>query len=325
VDLVDNLWFNTGEIADNGIDDDDNGYIDDVDGYDFFNDTGAIVDVHGHGTHVAGIVSAQANQNAEIMPLRFTNDDSIGDTSKGLEAIDYAVDNGARVINLSWIPIGNNKSLHTLNLMEAIVDYSQDGIVFVIAAGNHGELLAAPEDSLEADVNKYAIIVGASDAKGFLADFSNYGADRVHLLAPGENILSTVPGDDYSTWSGTSQAAPAVAAAAASVLSVDPDLSATEVKDIILNSVNHNAELADVVASSGILNIQNAVALASGQDINATSSLDLDSNKNASSGAQSGGCSFLDISAQPHAGIVFSGMIAFFFAALFAGRLRKNY
>ncbi|MEM7178733.1 MAG: S8 family peptidase [Pseudomonadota bacterium] len=248
-DLDDNLWVNPGEIAGNGIDDDNNGYIDDVHGYDF---GGASIrvrddgdsdpsDTNGHGTHVAGIIAAEggngtgivgAAYEAEIMVLRVGSDDSRSLSGFAiLEAIEYAAANGARVSNNSYGTLG---AFHR-STIEAVAALDH---LFVYAAGNSGR----DQDLLDPTRTIFdlpnVIAVGASTLDDSLASFSNYGATTVDLAAPGEYIASTYLDGGYAFLSGTSMAAPHVTAAAALALSINPALTATAVIDAILASVD---------------------------------------------------------------------------------------
>ncbi len=279
-DLAANLWTNIGEIPNNGIDDDGNDYVDDVRGYNFFDQRANPIDNHGHGTHMAGVIGAVGNNDVgitgliwkvEIMPLRFTDDEGIGDTSKAIEAIHYAVENGARVINMSWTIVGTGNS--SASLRKTISSYEDDGIVFVTASGNGDENFIgynidnAPVYPASLDLPNL-ITVGAADSFGDLASFSNYGPGSVHLIAPGGNILSTLPGGTYGRMSGTSAATAIVSAAAAMALTKSPSLSGEDVKNLLLQTVNHNNSLEGEIQSAGTLNMFEPLQfLASGKAI----------------------------------------------------------
>ena len=228
VDLKGGMWKNTGEIAGNGIDDDGNGYADDVYGYDFVENDGNPMDDHGHGTHVAGIIGMQPNNvggvglayGAKIMAIKAGQSTGSFASSDIAKAIKYAADNGADVINMSFGGTGKSYLVE-----EALRDASHD-CVLVAAAGNDGlpttdALPYAPfyEDIYPAGYN-YVIGVMATDNDGNFTNFSNWdyaiGANcEYEMAAPGVGIYSTLPGDRYANWSGTSMAAPNVAAAAA--------------------------------------------------------------------------------------------------------------
>lgn len=197
-DLSGNMWVNTAELNGlPGVDDDHNGFIDDIYGWDFINNDGYPVDYDQHGTHVAGIIAAKGNNgigvsgvmwSARIMPLRFLGVTGSGDVAKAAEAIEYAADNGARIINASW---GGND--YSITLYNAIEYARQKNVLVVAAAGN--ETMNNDIDAFyPASFNLANIIsVAASDRNDSLAYFSNYGAVSVHLAAPGVTIYSSVP------------------------------------------------------------------------------------------------------------------------------------
>ncbi|MEM0921691.1 MAG: S8 family serine peptidase [Pseudomonadota bacterium] len=270
-DLAPNLWVNPGEIAGNGIDDDNNGYIDDIHGFDF---GGAAInirddrdsdpsDIQGHGTHVAGIVAADGENgistigvapDAQIMALRIASDDS--EFLSGfaiLEAIEYAVANGARISNNSYGPIG----AFARPLIEAA---GAAGHLFVASAGNDSQdqdLVPASQRIWDLD---NVISVAASSLDDTLVGFSNFGATTVDLAAPGHFILSSALGSGARFLSGTSMAAPHVAGAAALALAIDPTLTVAQLKQAILSTVDSVAALDGLVETGGRLNVANLVA-----------------------------------------------------------------
>ena len=262
-DLNDNVWVNTGEIPDNGVDDDGNGYIDDYHGYDFVNDDGDPFDDNGHGTHVSGTIAAEANNgegvtgvnwNAEIMGLKFLDEFGSGFTFDAIQALDYAVEMDANLTNNSWGGGGFSQALE-----DAIAAAGEQGQLFIAAAGNSSldtDIFPEYPGSYELD---NIISVAATTDSDLLAGFSNYGADSVDLGAPGQNILSTTPGNSYSYFDGTSMASPHVAGVAALLLSEFPGLSPQEVKDRILATVDPIAALEGITVSEGRLNAFNAL------------------------------------------------------------------
>lgn len=264
-DLIGNLWTNPGEIPHNHKDDDENGFPDDVHGWDFARNDEYPWDADSHGTHVSGIIGAVENNfgvvgvcwDARIMAVRFLDETGSGFASDALQAIDYSRKNGARVINNSWG--GGPKDSGLYFAFKAANDAD---IVLVVAAGNDG----ADNDlvpTYPADFQfPTQINVAAIDEEGALAGFSNYGARTVHVAAPGVNILSTVPFDKYSYFEGTSMASPFVAGAAAMIRSEFPNLSAVEVKRVILDSAKVTAKLTGSVASDGQLDLDAALHMA---------------------------------------------------------------
>src|SRR3954451_3871889 len=228
-DLAGRKWTNPGETPGNGIDDDGNGYIDDINGWDFCHDDASVHDAghDGHGTHVAGTIAASLNGSGvvgvapgvTIMALKFIDDvNTCGDDAQAIDAIDYAANNGATLINASW---GGTEANPVLD--QTIID---SGLLFVAASGNAGVDLDAPgADFYPAESNAANVLsVGAIDQTGQLADFTNYGATRMDLMAPGTNILSTFPAQSgcpspcYAWSDGTSMAAPHVTGIAALAL-----------------------------------------------------------------------------------------------------------
>jgi len=262
-DIVGNVWVNTGEIANNGIDDDNNGYIDDTRGWDFVNNDNDPFDDNDHGTHVSGTIAAVGNNGigvagvnwtAQIMPLKFLSARGSGSTADAISALDYAVMMGARISNNSW-----GGGAFSQALFDSISAAQSAGHLFVAAAGNDGvDTDATP--SYPASYNLDNIIsVAATDDNDALASFSNFGRVTVDLGAPGVSILSTTPANTYSSFSGTSMASPHVAGSAALLLAQDASLSLVDLKAAILNSVDAIAALAGISVTGGRLNVANAI------------------------------------------------------------------
>ncbi len=242
-DLDANIWVNTDEIAGDGIDNDNNGFIDDVRGWDFVQSDNTPMDTNGHGTLVAGIIAAERNGSgatgvaygAKIMPVRVIDGAGGGDFYSVLDGIEYAVRNGAKVINLS---VGFDTGHPDL---QNIIQWAQNqGVVVVSAAGNTG---ASSPIYPAAYANLAGLAVGASSKTNQLASFSNRAGNTVidYIVAPGVSVLSTNRNGSFSTVSATSFSAPMAAGAAALVLSANPVLPAAVVEQIITQTANPNA------------------------------------------------------------------------------------
>jgi subtilisin family serine protease len=270
-DLNDNIWTNPGEIAGNGIDDDGNGYVDDIHGYDFVNNDGDPMDDNGHGTHVSGTIGAEGNNNlgvvgvnhdVSIMGLKFLSAGGSGSTMDAIRAVEYATMMGVKVTNNSWGGGGFSQALY-----DAIAAAGAAGSLFIAAAGN----AASNNDAIPSYPASYnldnIIAVASTDHNDLLSSFSSYGATTVDLAAPGSAILSTLPGGGYGFLSGTSMATPHVAGAVALLKALNPDLSAAELKNLILSTVDPLANLNGVVLTGGRLNLFNAALLAGNPQI----------------------------------------------------------
>jgi subtilisin family serine protease len=263
-DLTSRMWTNPGEIPGNGIDDEGDGYIDDVHGIDCATGSGDPSDTNGHGTAVAGVIAAAGNNglgvtgvawDARIMSLRFTDASGAGTVSAAVRCIDYAIAHGAAITNDSWqIP-------YSQTLRDAIVRARNAGQLFIAAAGNTGTNSDTLLGVYPADYDLDNIIsVTASDPTDALASFSTFGPLTVDLAAPGTDILSTaVGGNGYGTLSGTSLAAPFVSGAAALVLSAYPGSPYQQIVDRILGSVDVVPSLTGKVGTGGRLNVARAL------------------------------------------------------------------
>ncbi|MCP3999206.1 MAG: S8 family serine peptidase [bacterium] len=265
-DLITNIWRNPNEDCGNGIDDDGNGYIDDCSGWDFANGVPSVTDYVGHGTHVAGIIAAEANNGigiagvaheAEVMVLKIG--DGTPALSAAIEAIAYAVDNGAKVINASWV-VDDSSAASFLDT--AIGSAGDDGVLFVTAAGNEPRDIDADPIYPASSTLDNVLTVGASTPLDEPADWSGYGATNVDIFAPGDHIISTVPGG-YGIYSGTSMAAPMVSAAAALLLAATPEATYGEVKGALLDRSDGPNDgvtaFRDLATSDGRLNIDRSI------------------------------------------------------------------
>jgi subtilisin family serine protease len=224
-DLQANMWMNPGEVGfdsegtlkqSNGVDDDDNGLVDDVYGYNAINETGDPNDDHYHGTHVAGTIGASGNNatgivgvawNVQLMALKFLGSNGSGFSSDAIQCIDYAIQNGADVMNNSWGGGG-----FSLALTDAIESAQQADIIFVAAAGNDSTNNEENRHYPSSYSNDNIVSVASIDKDGDLSEFSNFGSISVDIAAPGRSILSTGNNfdSDYRYLSGTSMATPHV-------------------------------------------------------------------------------------------------------------------
>jgi len=269
-DLSANIWVNTGEIPGNRIDDDRNGYIDDVRGWDFVNNDNDPMDDFGHGTHVAGTIAAAGNNGlgtvgvcwkAKIMPLKFLGVNGSGTTANAILAIEYATRMRAQLTNNSW---GGGSFSQALR--DAIDAAGRAGQLFIAAAGNGGtDNIGDNNDLLPHYPSNYPldniIAVAATDHNDRLGIFSNFGLTSVDLGAPGVSILSTLPGNSYTTASGTSMATPHVSGVAALMWSRVPGLNHLKLKELLLKTVDPLAALQGKTVSGGRLNALKAVQL----------------------------------------------------------------
>ncbi|HVM97574.1 MAG TPA: S8 family serine peptidase, partial [Candidatus Acidoferrales bacterium] len=291
-DIAANVWVNPGEIPGNGIDDDNNGYVDDVSGWNFVDDNNNPFDDHGHGTHVSGTIAA-TGQNAvgvigvafesKIMPLKGISASGSGSISDLAEAIVYAAENGARVINASW---GGNGQSQTID--DAIAVASAAGAVFVAAAGNSNlDVELSPYGPFLPADNVHAIAVSAFDHLDQKAFFSNFGA-KVDVAAPGggdtgtgfdpfRSILSLrssgagpdmtgnghlVIGQKYIRQAGTSMAAPHVSGAAAVILSAHPSYGPEQVRQALRAGADDvDAPGVDINSGYGRINVARSLTL----------------------------------------------------------------
>ncbi|WP_303862102.1 S8 family serine peptidase [Cylindrospermopsis raciborskii] len=239
-DLDANIWINTREVLGNGIDDDGNGYIDDIRGWDFVGNDNDPMDGNSHGTHVAGTIAAENNgtgatgvaYNARIMAVRVLDSNGSGSSLGVANGIRYAVDNGARVINLS---LGGS---YSSDIYSAIQYATGREAIVVMAAGNSG---ASKPDYPAFHATEYGLAIGAVDSNGNIASFSNRAGTNSamrYVVAPGVNIYSTVPNNGYATYSGTSMAAPHAAGVVALMLSANSSLTPVQVRNIVTGTNN---------------------------------------------------------------------------------------
>jgi len=275
-DLVDNAWSNpgatgtyvdpeTGETMDRAtdkVDNDDNGFIDDVHGWDFANDDNDPMDDHGHGTHCSGTIGgagnneigvAGVNHRVKIMGVKFLTAGGSGTLADAVSAVEYATLMGAHVQSNSWGGGGFSQSL-----ADAIEAANEAGSLFVAAAGNSGtntDNYPHYPSSYEMD---NVLAVSATDNKDRLASWSNFGRTSVDVGAPGVNIYSTIPGG-YTFMSGTSMATPHVAGLAALILSAEPTLAIAALKERIMKTSEEIRGLLRKVQSGSRINADYAL------------------------------------------------------------------
>jgi subtilisin family serine protease len=279
-DLSANIWSNPNEVSGNGIDDDNNGYPDDAMGWNFIDDNNKPMDTHGHGTHLSGIIAAVGNNGlgiagvcwqAKIMVLKALTDSGSGASDQLAQAIKYAVDNGARVINISWGGYGNSR------LIQDALSYAYNhNCVIVAAAGNNN---TNAERFFPGNYSQ-AITVAACDANDQRASFSNYGTN-VDVSAPGVDILSlkakgtdmgrketNIVGGEYYRASGTSMATPFVSGLAALIIASNRDLTNLEVEEKIISSCDDLGTAGkDAYYGYGRINASQALTLGRGEQV----------------------------------------------------------
>lgn len=273
-DLLPNLWQNPDETPGDTIDNDMNGKRNDLHGWDFLNNDSTLEDVdNGHGTHVAGIVGARGDNstgiaglcwNCELMPLKFTDSTGKGSTFHAIEAIDYAIEMGADIINASW-----GGAPYDPMLYDAIQRANDVGIIFIAAAGNNNENNNDLSPFYPASYDLPNIIsVGATNCHDQLIPSSNVGMNSVDIMAPGLQIWSALPGGEYGSLSGTSMAAPHVAGAVALLLQQDSTMTPYEIKDRLIRSADPIPELTGKCVANGRLNIYKALINRYGSSFN---------------------------------------------------------
>ena len=260
-DLAANMWINPGEIPGDGIDNDGNGVVDDVHGYNAYADNGDPMDGFSHGTHCAGTIAAVGNnsvgvtgvmQEAQLMAVKIFSDSGSTSTDAILRGLAYSARMGAQITSNSW---GGPRASEAIK--EAFE--SHPGL-HVIAAGN-GNFDNDRKDNFPSNYDLDNIVaVAATDHNDNLANFSCYGATSVDIAAPGVNILSTVNGGGYKSYSGTSMATPHVAGAALLVADANPGISNEDLKARLLDGADEKSQLNGKVVTGARLNVANAIA-----------------------------------------------------------------
>lgn len=265
-DLKENLWTNPGEAGDlakNGIDDDGNGYVDDVHGFNFITDSSNSQDDQSHGTHCAGTIGAVGNNGSgvvgvnwkvSLVPVKVFDKNGITSAANLYEGVVYATKLGVNIMSNSW---GGRSASDVLK--KAIEDARDQGILFVAAAGNTGgNNDSRPFYPASYDVDNI-ISVAANDNQDNLAKFSAYGASSVDVAAPGVSVYSTIPGGQYKHKNGTSMATPHVSGIAALMLSHEPTLTYAQIKERLIRTSTPVAGLRTKVVAKGRVNAWNAV------------------------------------------------------------------
>lgn len=263
-DLASNIYVNAGEIAGNGIDDDGNGFVDDVSGWDFTTNTNDANDINGHGTHVAGIIAADSNgfgatgvaYDATILPVQVLGDNGSGSNRSVADGIRYAVDAGADIVNLS---LGGGFS----SLIRSAIRYAELNDVLVVAASGNESSATPGYPARFSNEFSNTLSVGAFDINEQLAGFSNRvgNSGAVQVDAPGVSVYSTYPDGRYARLSGTSMAAPNASGVAALALSANPDLSAAQLRALVVDGATESIVNSD---SIGRVNAAVTVARAAG-------------------------------------------------------------
>ncbi len=327
----DAIWENVDEIPGNGLDDDGNGYIDDVRGWNFVSNSNDPMDDDNHGTHVAGIVlgmtqdilAATVEESViKIMPLKFLDSQGVGTTSDALEAINYAMDNGAQVMNNSWGGGSYSQSLH-----DVITSAYNNGLSFIAAAGNSANNNdASPTYPANYQVPNVVSIAATSSSDG-LASFSNFGSTSVHVASPGISILSTLPNDSFGYSSGTSMAAPFASGLAALMIREKGDINGFQVKGVLYEYSEMVGGLAGKVASQSRINAFDAVNFVQNNDIESYQpDYSSGSRSVASSGAAAagGGCGLVAKISKGRGGPPSGGKVFLFLGLLFAPVILMN-
>jgi subtilisin family serine protease len=277
-DLKDIMWTNEGEIAANGIDDDNNGYVDDIHGINTLvrdaqgKPTMNTMASHWHGTHVAGTIAATQNNgigiagvasNAKIMAIRTVPDNADELDSDIVEGFKYAAKNGAKIINCSF---GKKVNEGGMVVRDVINEIGKRYNVLVVASAGNDSM--GPFNWANNDVSpKYPasfdsenlMVIASTTSSGGLSSFSNVGIRTVDIASPGSNVYSTINGNKYAMASGTSMAAPNASGVAAMALGYNPNLSAVELKELLMKTVTKVPEFKDKMVSGGRINLKNAL------------------------------------------------------------------
>ncbi|WP_127716941.1 S8 family peptidase [Halobacteriovorax sp. HLS] len=258
-DLKDNMLINLAEKnGKDGIDDDGNGFVDDIYGYNFSDNNSDPMDENKHGTHVSGIIGAAHNsngvdgvmKNVSILAVKFMDKKGRGDIAGAIKAINYALVRGAKILNNSWGALKKSEILQ-----EIIEQANQSGVIFVAAAGNsyaNNDINPRYPANHESE---NLISVAAINPENRMTGFSCYGPRTVHVAAPGRNIISTVPKNKYMVLSGTSMSAPYVAGAIGLLLTKYPNLTPLQVREKLISTSTPVEHLNGRIQANGRINI----------------------------------------------------------------------
>ncbi|MCX6117417.1 MAG: S8 family serine peptidase [Proteobacteria bacterium] len=271
-DIAPNYWTNPGESGldaegrdkrSNGIDDDGNGYVDDFRGWDFANNDNDPFDDGGHGTHCAGVVGAKGNDGVGIsgvnwdinlVGLKFISGNVSGTIENAIRAVEYATSLGVNFTSNSW-----GGGAYNVSMLAALQEANAKNIAFIAAAGNN----SSNNDYRPVYPANYkvdnVISVGASNHQDKKGPFSNYGLSTVHVVAPGVDILSTIPNNKYGKKSGTSMATPHVSGVVALMLNKFPDLTPLQIKKRLIFSSDKVSSLATYSQSKGRVNAKRSL------------------------------------------------------------------
>lgn len=266
-DLINNIWTNSQEIPNNGIDDDNNGYVDDVHGINAITGTGNPMDDNVHGTHVAGIMGAQGNnglgisgvmQKTKIIACKFLDNSGSGDTAGAISCMNYFAALARRSKDPVKVVATNNSwggGLASQAFTDAVKVHQKLGILFMAAASNESNNNDINPTFPSSIALSNVITVAATDQKNALASFSNYGKHSVLVAAPGVNILSTVPNKQYNNLSGTSMATPFVTGMAGFIKASQPDIDWVSLKNLIIAGGKPIASAAQTTVSGRLVRI----------------------------------------------------------------------
>ena len=262
-DLQANILKNAAEVPGDGIDNDQNGFVDDVYGWNFNQGIANGMDDHNHGTHCAGTIGGVGNNgfgvvgvnwDVSILPVKFLSAQGSGSLDAAMQSIQYATKMGVDIMSNSW-----GGGPYSQALFDVIEESKRQGILFVAAAGNESnDNDASPSYPASYQIDN-VLSVAATDNRDQIAGFSNYGRTKVHVAAPGVKILSTVTNADYAVYSGTSMATPHVSGIAALMKSANPSYTYQQIKQTLIDTSDKVRSLSKKVVARGRVNVYNAI------------------------------------------------------------------